>query len=148
MAAVPYNGGPPAVLDLMANRVQFMVVQPGLVAQHIDTGALKVLAVVGTTRSPHLPNVPTMSEAGYPETNVVAWFGYGAPRGTPRPVIDNIVAGFNEVMQIASVRELYIQTRGVMTACGHTGDDGRRSARPVTGGGHLPCRRSEWDGSF
>ncbi len=105
VAAVPYNGGPPAVLDLMANRVQFMVVQPGLVAQHIDTGALKALAVVGTTRSPHLPNVPTMSEAGYPETNVVAWFGYGAPRGTPRPVVDKIVAGFNEVMQIASVRE-------------------------------------------
>ena len=46
-----------------------------------------------------------MIEAGYPETNVVAWFGYGAPRGTPRPVIDKIVAGFNEVMQIASVRE-------------------------------------------
>ena len=105
VAAVPYNGGPPAVLDLMANRVQFLFVQPGLVAQHIDTGALKALAVVGTTRSPLLPNVPTMSEAGYPETNVVAWFGYGAPRGTPRPVIDKIVAGFNEVMQIASVRE-------------------------------------------
>ncbi len=105
VAAVPYNGGPPAVLDLMANRVQFMVVQPGLVAQHIDSGALKALAVVGTTRSSLLPNVPTMSEAGYPETNVVAWYGYGVPRGTPRPVIDKIVAGFNEVMQIPSVRE-------------------------------------------
>ncbi len=105
VAAVPYNGGPPAVLDLIANRVQFLFIQSGLVAQHIDTGALKALAVVGTTRSPLLPNVPTMSEAGYPETNVVAWFGYGAPRGTPRPVIDKIVAGFNEVMQIASVRE-------------------------------------------
>jgi tripartite-type tricarboxylate transporter receptor subunit TctC len=105
VAAVPYNGGPPAVLDLMANRVQFLFAQLGLVAQHIDTGALKALAVVGTTRSPLLPNVPTMSEAGYPETNVVAWFGYGAPRGTPRPVIDKIVAGFNEVIRIPSVRE-------------------------------------------
>ena len=105
VAAVPYNGGPPAVLDLMANRVQFLFVQSGLVAQHIDSGTLKALAVVGTTRSPLLPNVPTMSEAGYPETNVVTWYGYGAPRGTPRPVIDKIVAGFNEVMQIASVRE-------------------------------------------
>jgi tripartite-type tricarboxylate transporter receptor subunit TctC len=89
----------------MANRVQFAVAPVGLVAQHIDSGALKALAVVGTTRSPLLPNVPTMSEAGYPETNVVAWMGYGAPRGTPRPVIDKIVAGFNEVMQIPSVRE-------------------------------------------
>ena len=105
MVAVPYNGSPPAVLDLMANRVQLMMSPVGLVAQHIDSGALKALAVVGTTRSPLLPNVPTMSEAGYPETNVVAWLGYGAPRGTPRPVIDKIVAGFNQVMQIPSVRE-------------------------------------------
>jgi tripartite-type tricarboxylate transporter receptor subunit TctC len=105
VAAVPYNGGPPAVLDLMANRVQFMVIQPGLVAQHIDSGALKALAVAGTTRSPLLPDVPTMSEAGYPETNVVTWYGYGVPRGTTQPVIDKIVAGFNEVMKIPSVRE-------------------------------------------
>jgi tripartite-type tricarboxylate transporter receptor subunit TctC len=103
--AVPYNGAPPAILDLMANRVQFAIQPIGLVSQHIDSGALKALAVIGTTRSPLLPNVPTMSEAGYPETNVVPWYGYGAPRGTPRPVIDKISAGFNEVMQIPSVRE-------------------------------------------
>jgi tripartite-type tricarboxylate transporter receptor subunit TctC len=61
--------------------------------------------VIGTTRSPLLPNVPTMGEAGYPETNVVPWYGYGAPRGTPQPVIDKINAGFNEVMKIPNVRE-------------------------------------------
>jgi tripartite-type tricarboxylate transporter receptor subunit TctC len=105
MVAVPYNGAPPAVLDLMANRVQFAVIPLGLVAQHIDSGALKALAAVATTRSPLLPDVPTMSEAGYPEANVVAWIGYGVPRGTPRPVIDKIVASFNEVMKLPSVRE-------------------------------------------
>jgi tripartite-type tricarboxylate transporter receptor subunit TctC len=102
---VPYNGAPPAILDLMANRVQFSIQPIGLVSQHIDSGALKALAVIGTTRSPLLPNVPTMSEAGYPETNVVPWYGYGAPRGTPQPVIDKINAGFNEVMKIPNVRE-------------------------------------------
>jgi tripartite-type tricarboxylate transporter receptor subunit TctC len=105
VAAVPYNGAPPAILDLMANRVQFIMCPVGLVAQHIDSGALKALAAVGTTRSPLLPDVPTMGEAGYPETNIVPWYGYGVPRGTPRPVIDKINAGFNEVMKIASVRE-------------------------------------------
>jgi tripartite-type tricarboxylate transporter receptor subunit TctC len=105
MVAVPYNGQPPAILDLMANRVQFTVASLGLVAQHIDSGALKALAVVGTVRSQLLPEVPTMNEAGYPETNVVPWLGYGVPRGTPRPVIDKIVAGFNEAMKIRSVRE-------------------------------------------
>jgi tripartite-type tricarboxylate transporter receptor subunit TctC len=105
VATVPYNGAPAAILDLMANRVQFMMVPIGVVAQYIDSGALKALAVVGTIRSPLLPNVPTMSEAGYPETNIVAWYGYGVPRGTPQPVIDTIVAGFKEVMKIPSVRE-------------------------------------------
>jgi tripartite-type tricarboxylate transporter receptor subunit TctC len=105
VAAVPYNGAPPAILDLMANRVQLLMAPVGLVAQHIDSGALKGLAVVAAIRSPLLPDVPTMSEAGYPETNVAVWYGYGVPRGTARPVIDKIVAGFNEVMRIPSVRE-------------------------------------------
>jgi tripartite-type tricarboxylate transporter receptor subunit TctC len=105
MVAVPYNGAPPAILDLMANRVQFAIPPLGLVVQQIDSGALKALAVIATTRSPLLPNVPTISEAGYPDANVVAWVGYGVPRGTPMPVIDKIVSGFNEVMKLPSVRE-------------------------------------------
>lgn len=102
---VSYNGAPSAILDLMANRVQFMMAPIGLVAQHIDSGALKALVVNGTTRTPLLPDVPTMSEVGYHESNVVAWYGYGVPRGTPRGVIDKIATGFNEVMKIPSVRE-------------------------------------------
>jgi tripartite-type tricarboxylate transporter receptor subunit TctC len=102
--AVPYNGAPPAILDLMANRVQVTMAPLGLLVQHINSGAMKALAVLGTVRSPLLPNVPTMSEAGYPEVNVVAWYGYSAPRGTPQPVIDKIVAGFNEVMKVPSIR--------------------------------------------
>jgi tripartite-type tricarboxylate transporter receptor subunit TctC len=105
MVDVPYNGAPQIVLDLMANRLQFSILPIGLVAQHIDSGALKALAVVGTTRSPLLPDVPTMNDVGYPEANIVPWYGYGLPRGTPRPVIDKIVAGFNEVMKIPSARE-------------------------------------------
>ena len=102
--AVPYNGSPPAIVDLMANRVQFTMIPLGLVVQHINSGAMKALAVVGTVRSPLLPSVPTTSEAGYPEVNVVPWYGFGAPRGTPQPVIDKIVAGFNEVMKVPSIR--------------------------------------------
>jgi tripartite-type tricarboxylate transporter receptor subunit TctC len=105
MMAVPYPGQPPGIMDLIANRVQFKVASIGLVAQHINSGALKPLAVLGATRSPLLPNVPTVSEAGYPEINVVPWFGFGAPRGTPQPVVDKIVAGFNEALKDARVRQ-------------------------------------------
>jgi len=104
MVPVPYNGQPPGLLDLMANRVQFAIASIGLVAQHIDSGAMKPLAVLGTTRWPLLPNVPTVSEAGYPEINVVPWTGYGVPRGTPQRVIDKIVSGFSEVIKLPGVR--------------------------------------------
>jgi tripartite-type tricarboxylate transporter receptor subunit TctC len=112
MSAVPYNGQPPAILDVMANRVQFASSSIGLVAQHVDSGALKPLAVIGITRSPFLPNVPTMSEAGYPEINVVPWYGYGVPRGTPQPIVDKIAAGINETMRIPSVRDA-LQKQGL-----------------------------------
>ena len=104
MVAVPYRGQPPGILDLLANRVQFMIASPGLVAEHIAAGTLKPLAILGTKRSPLLPTVPTMTEAGYPEINVVAWYGYAAPRGTPQPVVEKIVAGFNAAVKDPGVR--------------------------------------------
>ena len=107
MQVVPYGGQPPAILDLMANRVQFKVASIGLVAEHIKRGALKPLAVLGATRSPLLPDVPTMTEAGYPEINVVPWYGYAVPRGTPQPVVEKIFAGFVEAMTSPRVRELF-----------------------------------------
>ena len=106
MVAVAYGGQPAGILDVMANRVHFKIASIGLVAQHINSGALKPLAVLGTKRSPLLPNVPTVSEAGYPEVNVVAWYGFAVPRGTPQPVIDKIMAAFNEALTEPRVREL------------------------------------------
>ena len=99
MLAVPYGGQPPAILDLRANRVQFNVSWIGLVTEHVVSGAVKALAVLGTARSPLLPNTPTVSEAGYPEINVVPWYGFAVPSGTPQPVVEKIAAGFQEVIQ-------------------------------------------------
>ena len=106
MLAIPYVGQPPAILDLMANRVQFKIASIVLVAQHIKSGALKPLAVLGAGRSPLLPEVPTVAEAGYPETNVVPWYGYAVPRNTPQPVIEKIAAGFLEAISTPKIREL------------------------------------------
>ncbi len=105
MTGVPYRGQPPGIFDLVAGRVDMMVASIGLVTEHIGTGALKPLAVLGTTRSKALPNTPTMTEAGYPEINVVAWYGYSVPRGTPQPIVDKIVEGFNAALKDPAVRE-------------------------------------------
>ena len=115
MQAVPYGGQPAGIADVIANRVHFKIASIGLVAQHIDSGALKPLAVLGTTRSPLLPNVPTVSEAGYPEINVVAWYGFAVPRGTPQPIVDKIVAGVNDALKVARVREL-LEKQGLQPA--------------------------------
>lgn len=104
MTPIPYRGQPAAILDLIANRVNMKVASIGLVAEHIKTGSLKPLAVLGNSRSPMLPDVPTMSEAGFPEINVVAWYGYSVPRGTPQAIIDKINAGFNDVLKDTKVR--------------------------------------------
>ncbi len=104
MTSIPYRGQPAGILDLVANRVSMKVASIGLVAQHIQTGALRPLAVLGKSRSPMLPNVPTMTEAGFPEINVVAWYGYSVPRGTPQPIVEKIHAGFSSVLKDSGVR--------------------------------------------
>jgi tripartite-type tricarboxylate transporter receptor subunit TctC len=106
ITSVPYKGQPPAILDILADRVHLMFASIGLVAQHVQDGKLKALAVIGTKRSPLLPDVPTMTEAGYPETNVVPWYGLAVPSGVPQPIVDKIVAGINEALKDAGVRSL------------------------------------------
>ncbi len=104
MVEVPYKGQPPVILDLLANRVQFAPASPNLVLQYIQAGKIRPLGVVSKGRLAELPDVPTMTEAGYPETNVVSWYGYCVPKGTPQDIVDKIVAAFGTALKDASVR--------------------------------------------
>ncbi len=104
MVEVAYKGQPPGIQDLMAGRVQLMLASIGLVAEHVKSGALKVLAVLGKTRSGLLPNAPTMTEAGFAEVNVVPWYGYCAPRGTPQPIVDALNGAIAGALKDGKVR--------------------------------------------
>jgi tripartite-type tricarboxylate transporter receptor subunit TctC len=106
ITSVPYKGQPPAILDLLSDRIHLMFASIGLVAQHVQDRKLKALAVIGTQRSALLPGVPTMAEAGYPAINVVPWYGFAVPKGVPQPVVDKIVAGVNEALKDPNVRTL------------------------------------------
>lgn len=106
ITSVPYKGQPPAILDLFADRIHLMFASIGLVAQHVQDKKLKALAVIGPKRSPLLPDIPTMAEAGYPAINVVPWYGFAVPKDVPQPVVDKIVAGVNEALKDPNVRSL------------------------------------------
>lgn len=80
---VPYKGVAPALLDVIANNVTFMFAAVPDVMPSIQGGKLKPLAVTGSSRSAHLPALPTMIESGYSDFIYDAWFGVVAPRQTP-----------------------------------------------------------------
>ncbi len=96
---VAYKGAGPAVAGLLANQFTFMVDNlPSSIAQ-IQGGKFRALALTGSARSPQLPDVPTMAEAGVPDMVVTAWFGLVAPAGTPPAIVHRIQQSARKVLQ-------------------------------------------------
>ncbi|MDF2466989.1 MAG: hypothetical protein K0Q43_5224 [Ramlibacter sp.] len=97
---IPYKGGAPAMADLLGGQVDatFMNINTGL--PQINAGKLKALAITSNTRSPLLPNVPTMAELGFKGVTVYSWQAIAAPKGLPADIKaklhDAIVAGLND----------------------------------------------------
>jgi tripartite-type tricarboxylate transporter receptor subunit TctC len=89
---VPYKGVGPALQDTLAGHVMSMISNIPSSKPHIDKGTLRALAVTSRQRSPALPDVPTMSEEGVKDYEVLNWFGVFAPAGTPQPIVDRLAA--------------------------------------------------------
>lgn len=89
---VPYKGAAPSVVDLIAGHVQMTFVSMPLVVGHIKSGRLRILAQCGAKRSPSLPDVPTMQEAGLPGFVVSSGFSFIGPAGIARPIAEKLNA--------------------------------------------------------
>ena len=89
LVRVGYRGGGPALIDLMAGQVQVMFEPTLSTLPHIKEGKLRALAVSSATRSPALPDVPTVAET-VPGYEATAWFGIGAPRNTPTEIVETL----------------------------------------------------------
>lgn len=87
---IPYKGGPGAITDLMAGRINVMFETSPAVLQHIKDGRLRALAVSSAQRTVAAPEIPTIAESGYPGFEAVPWIGLVAPAGTPQPMIDTL----------------------------------------------------------
>ena len=98
MLGVPYKGSAPAVSDTIGGQTQFMFPSLYTALPHVKTGKLRALAIAGPKRSPLLPDVPTLKEAGVDGVDVQQWYGIFAPAKTPRPIIDQLNKALNQVL--------------------------------------------------
>ena len=103
---VPYKGLAGAITDVMAGHVQAMISATQTAHSAVQSGRLRVLAVMSPERSAAFPAAPTMKEIGLSRLEVEAWYGSFAPAGTPAPVISKINAELNALLQLPDIREL------------------------------------------
>jgi tripartite-type tricarboxylate transporter receptor subunit TctC len=90
MLHVPFKGGGPAMIDVIGGHTKLLFSSLVQTTPHIKSGKLKALATGGAKRSPVLPDVPTVKEAGVPTYEAVNWWGIVAPAGTPQPIIEKV----------------------------------------------------------
>jgi tripartite-type tricarboxylate transporter receptor subunit TctC len=108
MVHIPYAGAAPAQLGLLAGQTDLMFDNLASAAANIRAGKLRAFAVTTTTRSPSLPDVPTMAEAGGKQLtgfDVTTWFGVFAPAGTPAPVVARLNDEFRRALATPEMRE-------------------------------------------
>ncbi len=105
MTHVPYKSAGPALLDVVAGRIQLLFNTTGITVPYGQSGKLKVLAASTARRAELFPNVPTMSEAGVKGYELFNWFGIFAPAGTPRPVIERLNGATNRALAQPKVLE-------------------------------------------
>ncbi|ETR78290.1 ABC transporter substrate-binding protein [Afipia sp. P52-10] len=104
---VPYKSQPPAVIDLMAGRIQFMMADLSVVGEQVKAGKLKALAITARNRSPGFPDVPTLAEQGMTGFDLEVWVGIGAPAGTPEAIVKLLSGEIMKMGQRDDVRQRF-----------------------------------------
>jgi tripartite-type tricarboxylate transporter receptor subunit TctC len=98
MTHVPYRGAQPAYADVISGQVPVFFDNLASALGQIQAGTVRALAVTGTERSPLLPDVPTVAEAGVPGYQYYVWFGLWAPKNTPQPIVDKLHAAVTKAL--------------------------------------------------
>lgn len=104
---VPYKGGAPAVAAVISGEVQMAIESPPPIVPQVKANKLRALGAARPNRSPLLPDVPTVSEAGLPGFEAGSWYGFLAPAGTPQPIIDKINAEMVKAIHSQELRDRF-----------------------------------------
>ena len=102
---IPYKGGGPMTVDALGGQVELAIGTVALVTPHVKGGKLRAIAVTGDQRSNALPDVPALSEQGFPGFSALAWWGVFAPPGVPKPILDKFHAELVKVFSHPDVRK-------------------------------------------
>ena len=113
LAPIPYKGGGPLSADVMGGQVDLAMASTAAQAPHVKSGRMRALALTGETRSPTMPEVPTLAELGISGVVAYSWWGILAPAGTPRPIVDRMVAELNKALALPEVRKTLTETLGM-----------------------------------
>ena len=111
---VPYKGSTGARADIVSGQIDLMFDSVPTMASTIEDGRVKALGTSGKVRSPILPNVPTIAEAGIPGYDATIWIGVMAPAGTPRPIVELLNREINKILPRPDIQESW-QRQGANT---------------------------------
>ncbi len=132
MVHIPYRGSAPAFTDLIAGQVQFMAESIPQAAQYAKTGKVRAIAVTSAARNQALPEVPTVIESGIKGFEVVGFYGFLAPVGTPKEIVAKLSAAFAQVLESSEVRNRMVSQGAdpaFLNADGFTGFLSRETPR-------------------
>jgi tripartite-type tricarboxylate transporter receptor subunit TctC len=124
--AVPYQGTGPAMNALVGGQVDFMCDQIVNVVPQVQGGTIKAYAIGTGARNPALPDVPTTAEAGLPEFQVSAWNALFAPKGTPKPVLDQLSSALNKALDDQATRKRLLDLGSDLPEGARRGQEGLR----------------------
>lgn len=130
---VPYRGSSPAMNDVVAGHIEATFETGPVVLSQAKGGLLRPLAVANDERLPELPNVPTMAEAGVPGFKVATEYGYLAPAGTPKPIVEQLNTAINEILEMPDVKQK-LAAQGVFEMI----------TTPAGMGDHLKSEIAKW----
>jgi tripartite-type tricarboxylate transporter receptor subunit TctC len=117
MVHVPYKGGSPAMIALIANEVQLVFSSAPTAIPQVKAGKIRALAVTTLKRSAHLPDLPTISEAGLPGFEADNWYGVAVAAGTPRAIITRLNTELVRALNMPDVKQLLFK-QGLEVATG------------------------------